>query len=116
MCAPPAQRRLSSSRKARGSRNRMKNFLGSTFWATGALVLAAAAACGSSEADPSPPTASSSSPTASSTSASPTTSTDSAAAQVHDRRGSADADASATMKSYFQVLDELRTDPSTDLK
>lgn len=83
----------------------MRNCLGSTFWATGALVLAAAAGCGSSEADPSPPTASSSPPTASSTSASPTTSTD-----------SADADASATMKSYFQVLDELRTEPSTDLK
>ena len=83
----------------------MKNCLGFKFWATGALVLAAAAACGSSEADPSPPTASSSSPTASSTSASPTSPSD-----------SADADASATMKSYFQVLDELRTEPSTDLK
>ena len=83
----------------------MKNYLGFKFWATGALVLAAAAACGSSEADPSPPAASSSSPTASSTSASPTSPSD-----------SADADASATMKSYFQVLDELRTEPSTDLK
>ena len=85
--------------------NRMKNCLGSTFWAAGALVLAAAAACGSSEADPALSTASSSPPTASSTIASPTSSSDSAG-----------ADASATIGSYFQVLDKLRTKPSTDLK
>lgn len=82
----------------------MKRCLGLIFWATGALVLAAVSACDNSEANPNPPPASSSPPSPSMTSASPTSPSDTAAAQ-----------ASATMERYFTVLDELRTETSSDL-
>lgn len=86
----------------------MTERLGLKSWATGALVLAAVTACGNSDADspPPPPVSSSlSAPTTSSpTSPSPTTPSEEAT-----------ADATAAMREYFVVIDEVGQDPSADL-
>ena len=86
----------------------MKNRLGLTFLATGTLLLAAVSACADNDADPPPTTLATSSPTESTAptaSASPTSPSDAAT-----------ADATAAMTTYYAVLDELRADPSRDLK
>jgi len=72
----------------------------------GVFVLAALSACGSSDADPkSAPTTSpaiTSSPTAETTSPSPSSPSDAAT-----------ADATALVRSYFTVLDTVRSDPTS---
>ena len=75
-------------------------------WATGTLMLAAVSACGGADPDP-PATAepSSTSPSPSATSASPSSPSDEASA------GATDA-----VRSYFTVVDQLRSDPAADLK
>lgn len=86
----------------------MKNRLGLTFLATGTLLLAAVSACADTDADPPPATPATSSPTESTepaTSPSPMSPNDDAT-----------ADATAAMTEYYSVLDELRADPSSDLK
>ena len=86
----------------------MKNRLGLTFLATGALVLAAVSACADNDADPPPTTPATSSPTESTeptTSPSPTSPNDAAT-----------ANATAAMTDYYAGLDGLRADPASDLK
>lgn len=75
-------------------------------WATGTLMLAAVSACGGADPDP-PATAepSSTSPSPSATSASPSSPSDEASA------GATDA-----VRSYFTVVDQLRSDPVAGLK
>jgi hypothetical protein len=70
------------------------------------LMLAAVSACGGSDTDP-PATAepSSTSPSAPTTTASPSSPSDAAS-----------ADATETVRSYFTVVDQLRSDPAADLK
>lgn len=84
----------------------MKIRLGLISWATGAVVLVAVSACGGSDTDP-PPTSepSSTSPSSPTTSASPTSPSDAAS-----------ADATESVRSYFTVVDQLRSDPAADLK
>lgn len=83
----------------------MKIRLGLISWATGTLLLAAVSSCGEDGADP-PPT-----PPASMTPAEPTT-----AASSTSPSDAATADATAAMKDYFTVVDEVRSDPAADLK
>jgi hypothetical protein len=82
----------------------MKIRLGLISWATGMLMLAAVSACGGSDTDP-PATAepSSTSPSAPTTSASLSSPSDAAS-----------ADATETVRSYFTVVDQLRSDPAAD--
>ena len=84
----------------------MKIRLGLIFWATGTLMLVAVSACGGSDTDP-PATAepSSTSPSSPTTSASPSSPSDAAS-----------ADATESVRSYFTVVDQLRSDPAADLK
>jgi hypothetical protein len=86
----------------------MKNRLGLTFLATGTLLLAAVSACADNDADPPPTTPATSSPTESK---SPT-----ATASTTSPTDAATAEATAAMTDYYSVLDELRSDPSSDLK
>jgi hypothetical protein len=83
----------------------MKIRLGLISWATGTLMLAAVSACGGSDSDP-PATAepSSMSPSSPTTSASPSSPSDAAS-----------ADATEAVRTYFTVVDQLRSDPATDL-
>ena len=84
----------------------MTNRLGLISWATGTLMLAAVSACGGSETDPpataEPSSTSPSSPTASASLSSPS--------------DEASADATDAVRSYFGVIDQLRSDPVADLK
>ncbi|CAI9419255.1 hypothetical protein HIDPHFAB_03601 [Nocardioides sp. T2.26MG-1] len=82
------------------------NRLGLISWATGTVMLAAVSACGASDTDP-PPTSepSSTSPSSPTTSASPSSPSDAAT-----------ADATDAVRSYFTVVDQLRSDPAADLK
>ena len=82
------------------------NRLGLISWATGTVMLAAVSACGGSNTDP-PPTSEPSSPSPSSptTSSSPSSPSDAASAAATD-----------AVRSYFAVVDQLRTDPAVDLK
>ena len=75
-------------------------------WATGTLMLAAVSACGGADPDP-PATAepSSTSPSPSATSSSPSSPSDAATAA-----------ATEAVRSYFTVVDQLRSDPAADLK
>ena len=84
----------------------MMNRLRLISWATGTLMLAAVSACGGGDTDP-PATAEPSSTPSSSvaTSASPSSPSDEASA------GATDA-----VRSYFTVVDQLRSDPAADLK
>lgn len=104
MHAPPAGCRLRLEPHGKRSRtSAMKIRLGLISWATGTLVLAAVPACDDGAADP-PATAepSSSSPT---TRASPTSPADGAS-----------ANATEVVRSYFTMVDRLRSDPAADLK
>lgn len=86
----------------------MKMRLGLISLATGTLLLAAMSACADNDADPQPSPPAASSPTESTSptaSASPTSPTEAAA-----------ADATTAMTTYYAVLNELRSDPATDLK
>lgn len=84
----------------------MKIRLGLISWATGTLVLAAVSACGGSNTEPPAVASQSSSPSPSaSTSASPNSPSDGAS-----------ADGTAAVRSYFTVVDQLRSDPAADLK
>lgn len=83
----------------------MKIRLGLISWATGTLMLAAVSSCGDNAADPPPTPPTSSSPAEPTTAASPTSPSDAAT-----------ADATAAMKDYFTVVDEVRSDPAADLK
>src|SRR4051812_12989829 len=80
--------------------------LGLISWATGTLMLVAVSACGGSDTDP-PPTSepSSTAPSSTTTSASPSSPSDAAS----------DA-ATEAVRSYFTVVDQLRSDPAADLK
>ena len=80
--------------------------LGLISWATGTVMLAAVSACGGSDTDP-PPTSepSSMSPSSPTTSSSPTSPSDAAS-----------VDATEAVRSYFAVVDQLRSDPGADLK
>ena len=82
------------------------NRLGLISWATGTVMLAAVSACGGSNTDP-PPTSEPSSPSPSSptTSSSPSSPSDAASAAATD-----------AVRSYFAVVDQLRSDPAVDLK
>lgn len=82
------------------------NRLGLISWATGTVMLAAASSCGGSNTDP-PPTSEPSSPSPSSptTSSSPSSPSDAASAAATD-----------AVRSYFAVVDQLRSDPAVDLK
>ncbi len=84
----------------------MKIRLGLISWATGTVMLAAVAACGGSDTDP-PATAepSSMSPSSPTTSSSPSSPSDAAT-----------ADATEAVRSYFTVVDQLRSDPGAGLK
>lgn len=84
----------------------MINRLGLISWATGTVMLAAVSACGGSNTDP-PPTSEPSSPSPSSptTSSSPSSPSDAASAAATD-----------AVRSYFAVVDQLRSDPAVDLK
>ena len=86
----------------------MKIRLGLTFLATGTFLLAVVSACSDDDAGRSPadPT-SSATPSAMSpsTSASPTSPSDAAVTA-----------ATSLMETYYAVVDELRTDPASDLK
>lgn len=84
----------------------MMNRLGLISWATGTVMLAAVSACGGSNTDP-PPTSEPSSPSPSSptTSSSPSSPSDAASAAATD-----------AVRSYFAVVDQLRSDPAVDLK
>jgi hypothetical protein len=84
----------------------MKIRLGLISWATGTVMLAAVAACGGSDTDP-PATAepSSMSPSSPTTSSSPSSPSDAAT-----------ADATEAVRSYFTVVDQLRSDPAAGLK
>jgi hypothetical protein len=86
----------------------MKNRLGLTFLATGTLLLAAVSACADNDADPPPTTPATSSATESKA---PT-----ATASTTSPTDAATAEATAAMTDYYAVLDELRSDPSSDLK
>jgi hypothetical protein len=87
----------------------MKIRLGLISCATGILMLAAVSACGDSDAgappSPSASTSGSSSPTAPTTSASESSTSDLAT-----------IDATAAIRNYYAVVDELRSDPSSDLE
>lgn len=83
----------------------MKIRLGFISWATGTLLLAAVSSCGDKAADPPPTPPTSSSPAEPTTAASSTSPSDAAT-----------ADATAAMKDYFTVVDEVRSDPAADLK
>jgi hypothetical protein len=84
----------------------MMNRLRLISWATGTLMLAAVSACGGSHTDPPPTTEPSSTPPSSPTTiASPSSPSDAAA-----------ADATDAVRSYFTVVDRLRSDPAADLK
>jgi hypothetical protein len=83
----------------------MKIRLGRISVATSTLLLAAASACGDSDTDPPASPSASSSPSAPTTSASPTSPSDAAT-----------ADATSTTRSYFAVVDDLRSDPTAGLK
>ena len=75
-------------------------------WATGTLMLAAVSACGGDDTDPPATAEPSSTPSSSApTSASPSSPSDEASA------GATDA-----VRSYFTVVDQLRSDPAADLK
>lgn len=82
------------------------NRLGLISWATGTVMLAAVSACGGSNTDP-PPTSEPSSPSPSSptTSSLPSSPSDAASAAATD-----------AVRSYFAVVDQLRSDPAVDLK
>jgi hypothetical protein len=83
----------------------MKIRLGLISWATGTLMLAAVAACGGTDTDPpatAEPSSSPSSPTTSASSSSPS--------------DAASADATEAVRTYFTVVDQLRSDPAADLK
>ncbi len=84
----------------------MKIRLGLISWATGATMLVAVSACGGGDTDP-PATAepSSTSPSSPTTSASPSSPSDAAS-----------ADATEAIRTYFTVIDQLRSDPAADLK
>ena len=83
----------------------MKIRLGLISWATGTLLLVAVSACGDNSEDPPPSPPASSSPSAPTTSASPTSPSDTAT-----------ADATAAMRDYFSVVDQVGQDPVSDLK
>lgn len=74
-------------------------------WATGALALAAISACGHDDVDASPPETVSSSPSA------PTTS-----ASLPPPSDAATADATAAIRTYFMVVDEIRRAPANDVE
>lgn len=74
-------------------------------WATGTLMLAAVSACGGGDPDPPATAEPSSSPSSPTTSAAPSSPSDEASA------GATDA-----VRSYFTVVDQLRSDPAADLK
>lgn len=96
-----------AERREDGMEPHMRSRLGLTSWATGALVLAAVAGCASNGSDPVPsasPSNATSSPVATSSSAAPTSPSDAAASA-----------AAAEVRSYFVVLDDLRTTPKTPL-
>lgn len=80
--------------------------LGLISWATGTVMLAAVSACGGGDPDP-PATAepSPTSPSSPTTSASPSTPSEAATAA-----------ATEAVRSYFTVVDQLRSDPAADLK
>jgi hypothetical protein len=82
----------------------MKIRLGLISVATGTLLLAAVSACGGNAQDPSPsaPSSSLSAPASSAASTNPSV--------------SATADATAIMRDYFAVVDEVGQDPTADLK
>jgi hypothetical protein len=107
MHAPPAgcRLRLEPNGKRSGT-NAMTIRLGLVSWATGTLMLVAVSACGGSDTDP--PPASEPSATASS---SPATS-----ASASSPSDTASADASEAVRSYFTVVDQLRSEPAADLK
>lgn len=86
----------------------MKIRLGLISSATGMLMLAAVSACGGSDTDP-PATAEPSA--ASATTSSPTTTP-----SPSSPSDAASADATAAVRSYFTVVDQLRSDPAADLK
>ena len=80
--------------------------LGLISWATGTVMLAAVSAC--SGGDPHPPATaepSPSSPSSPTTSASPSSPSEAATAA-----------ATGAVRSYFTVVDQLRSDPAADLK
>lgn len=84
----------------------MMNRLRLISWATGTLMLAAVSACGGDDTDPPATAEPSSTPSSSaSTSASPSSPSDEASA------GATDA-----VRSYFTMVDQLRSDPAADLK
>jgi hypothetical protein len=83
----------------------MKIRLGLISWATGTLLLVAVSACGDNVEDPPPSPPASSSPSAPATSPSPTSPSDTAT-----------ADATAAMRDYFTVVDQVGQDPASDLK
>ena len=85
----------------------MTNSRGAHALATAALLLAAVSACAGSEADPpasEPPSTTDSVSTPATSEATPTTNSEAAA-----------ADASALVRSFYAVRDELRTDPTVKL-
>src|SRR5688572_3758679 len=83
----------------------MKIRLGLISWATGTVMLAAVTSCGGDDTDP-PATAepSSTSPSSPTTTATPTS-----------RSDVASADATDAVRSYFTVVDQLRSDPAAEL-
>jgi len=81
----------------------MKIRLGLISMATGILVLVAVSACGDNGTDPPASPPASSSPSEPTTSAAPTSPSDAATSE-----------ATALMRNYFSILDELRSDPQTD--
>ena len=83
----------------------MKIRLGLISWATGTLLLVAVSACGGNSEDPPPSPPASSSTSTPTTSASPTSPSDTAT-----------ADATAAMRDYFSVVDQVGQDPVSDLK
>lgn len=107
MHAPPAGCRLRLEPNGeRSGTSAMTIRLGLISWATGTLMLVAVSACGGSDTDP-PPTSepSSTAPISPTTSASPSSPSDAASAA-----------ATEAVRSYFTVVDQLRSDPAADLK
>lgn len=84
----------------------MMNRLGLISWATGTLMLAAVSACGGTDADP-PSTSerTSTSPSSPTSTSSPSSPSDAATPA-----------ATEAVRSYFVVVDRLRSDPAADLK
>ena len=80
--------------------------LGSFFWATGITLLAAVTACGADGSDPpsAPESSAASSPSDPATSTAPNSPTEAAR-----------SDATSVVRSYFTVVDHLRSRPAADL-